>query len=345
MFEEMMRAVKEVSKPRMLKVDVALDDKGYYDRVCPSAKCGGEFKVHLDDWQEKVPDERAFCPFCGHEAPGDGWDTPEQKEYFESVAEAEMSRLLNDALGRAARRTRPKRIDGGLLGITMSLSYKPGRIPPVIRATATDELEQEFVCEECECRYASLGASFFCPACGHNSAVSCFDNTIATVRKTVGALPTLRASLEESVDADAAKDAVRQIQEDQLPRLVGAFERLNEALFEKLPNASEIPRRGSLFQRLNDASSIWKKATGSGYDAFLSDAELHRLRLLFERRHVVGHRQGIIDEKYVTRSRDTGYQIGQRLVVRDEDVLELASLCERIASGLTALTTRRDGEE
>jgi hypothetical protein len=337
MFDEMIREIEKLSKPRTISVSVSLDDKGYYDRVCPASKCGGQFKVQFDDWTAKVSDARVFCPFCRHEAPADDWNTPRQERYLESVAEAEMGRLLNNALDRAARRTRPRRIGGGLFDITMSLSYRPGRIPPVLLAAASDELRQDFVCEACGCRYASLGASFFCPACGHNSAISCFDNTLETVRSTLAALDVMRTAVEQAANADAAKNAMRQVVEDQVVRLVGAFERLNDALFDTLPNAIKFRKKGSVFQRVDDAAELWRQATGKGYNDCLDAGELQRLKLWLQRRHVLLHRQGIVDQVYIDRSGDGTYAVGQRLVTRDADVRGLVEVLAKLAAGLRLL--------
>jgi hypothetical protein len=104
-------------------------------------------------------------------------------------------------------------------------------------------------------------------------------------------LEPMRVTLEQTVNADTARDAVRQLLEDQLARLVGAFERINEALFDKLPNASQFQKKGSVFQRVDDASQLWQQASGKGYGDFLSAAELQRTKLLFQRRHVLSHRQ------------------------------------------------------
>lgn len=76
--------------------------------------------------------------------------------------------------------------------------------------------------------------------------------------------------LSAILDKDTVEDSVRQIFEDQFGRLVGALERLAEALFMKLPNESQHSRRGNHFQRIDDGRSLWKAATGNGYDAFLS---------------------------------------------------------------------------
>lgn len=337
MFDEIIREMKKLEQPRRVSINVALDDKGYYDRECPNAECGGHFKVLFDDWRDKVRDEQVFCPFCRHENESGEWNTPEQQRYIEQVAHAEISRLLNGAMSRAVRRTRPQHFGGGLIKFSMSLSYRPGSIPSVFPVSARDELRQDFTCEECGCRYASLGASFFCPACGHNSAPTCFDNTLETVQKTVAALAGIRSAIEQAANVDAAADAIRQVLEDQFPRLVGAFERLNEALFAKLPNESQFPRKGNVFQRLDDASALWSQAAGKSYPDFLDAGELRRLKLLFQRRHVLSHRQGIVDQAYIDRSGDRTYAVGQRLVLRDADVLELTSLLAKLAAGLRSL--------
>ena len=337
MFDDLIREMRKLEQPRQISISVPLDDKGYYDRECPNAECGGAFKVLFDDWRDRVSDARVFCPFCRHEAPSDQWHTEEQVEHIRTAAMAEMTRLVQGVLRLGVQRSRPVHMGGGGLGVSMSLSFKPGSIPPVVPAAAADELTQEFTCESCQCRFASLGASFFCPACGHNSATSSFENTLATVRKTVGALGSLRTSLEQTVNADTAQDAVRQLLEDQFARLVGAFERLNEALFDKLPNASQFPKKGNVFQRIDDASQLWQQAAGQGYGAFVTASQLARMKLFYQRRHVLSHRQGIIDQPYITKSGDTGYAVGQRLVVRDRDVLELTDLLERLSAGLRTL--------
>lgn len=188
MFDEVIKEVNRLTQPRRISISLPLDEKGFFDRVCPKAECRGAFKVLFEDWRDKVSDERVFCPFCRNEALADEWNTEAQVRHIRSVAGAEMSRLVNDAVRRGVERSRPVRIGGGPIGLTMTLGYRPGAVPAIVPAEATDELQQEFACEACGCRYASLGASFFCPACGHNSAASSFDNTLETVRKTLRAL-------------------------------------------------------------------------------------------------------------------------------------------------------------
>lgn len=337
MFEELRREIEKIGGSRKISIPIRLDDKGYLDRMCPNDECDGTFKVLFEDGNDKIRDEEMFCPFCRHSAASTEWSTPEQVAYFKEYATAEMAKLVQGALQRGVAKSRPMRSTGGLLSVSMSLKYSPGRIPQVVPIDATQVLRQEFSCESCGCRYASLGASFFCPACGHNSATSAFDTTLTTVEKTVTSLGPLQKALEVNVSPDDATNAVRQILEDQFPRIVGAFERLNETLFDKLANSTQHPHKGAVFQRLDDASMLWQQASGIGYGAFLSNQELSRLKLLFQRRHVLSHRQGIVDQQYIDRSGDTAYSVGQRLVTRESDVIELVRLVRQLVIGLRTI--------
>jgi uncharacterized Zn finger protein (UPF0148 family) len=336
MFEEIIREIKKLEGPQPFEMQVDLDEKRFYDRECPNKECQQQFKVAFDDWKEKVRDEQVFCPFCRHQADSTEWHTPEQIEHIKSAARAEMSRRVQVALRRAVART-PKQTFAGPFNISMSLAFNPGHIPPVLVAKAADAMRQDFTCEVCSCRFASVGASFFCPACGHNSANTNFDTTLLTIERTVQTLEPMRQTLTTAIDQDTAHDAIRQLLEDQFTRLVGAFERINEALFARLPNASSFQKKGAVFQRIDDASDLWNQAGSITYARFLSPPDISSLKILFQRRHVLTHRQGIIDQAYIDRSGDSRYSVGQRLVVRDDDVLELVRLMRTLVAGLRSV--------
>ena len=340
MFDELRRKLKKLEQGTSIPVDFPTDDDGYIDRQCPSTECRQLFKVLHSDWRNKVPNEQAFCAFCRHEERGDGeWQTDDQKDFLERVALRHVDAVITDAMRTDARRhnalqrRRPK----GFINLSIMMSVKPGPHSVLVPMRAAEVLRQRFTCESCRCNYASLGASFFCHACGHNSVTTTFDNTLATVRRIVHALPKLRKTLTDAVDADTAQDSARQLLEDQFARVVGAFEKLSHALFVTLPTASQHTWSGNIFQRVNDCSTLWRNATGSGYDAFLLTAELSELKLRFQQRHVLGHGQGLVDQQYIDRSGDTRYAVGQRLVIRDSDVVALVDLASKLAIGLRTL--------
>jgi len=83
-------------------VELATDEKGFFERECPSQKCLFVFKVHQEDWKTLFRDEEVFCPQCGHKAPADGWHTQAQLEHANSEAMHYMKREVHKMLGRVA---------------------------------------------------------------------------------------------------------------------------------------------------------------------------------------------------------------------------------------------------
>ncbi len=98
MFDEILREMKKLSEPQRISISIPLDDKGFYDRICPNTECGGAFKVLFDDWRDKVTDECVYCPFCRYEGPSDQWHTEAQAEHIQSAALAAMGRIVQGRL-------------------------------------------------------------------------------------------------------------------------------------------------------------------------------------------------------------------------------------------------------
>jgi uncharacterized Zn finger protein (UPF0148 family) len=288
----------------------------------------------MEDWKQKVNDAQAFCPVCREKAKATEWNTPEQQEYISQVGFSHVQDIISQALSQDANDFNRRQHPGF---INISLSYKPGTPTLIVPISAAEELRQKFTCEQCGCRYSSLGAAFFCPACGYNSAESTFAQTIEVVRKSLVALPAIREATQAAVDADAAKNTVREILESSMGRMVGAFQRIAEALFDRTPAATTMRRRKNVFQSLTEGSALWRAATGKGYEDLLTPAEMADLLRLFQQRHLLAHCEGIVDQDYITKSRDTTYAVGQRLVIRDGAVSRLAELVTKLTEEMRKL--------
>ena len=160
MFDDIIRGLGSIPEQQLISVQVVLDDDGYYDRLCPAPECGQVFKVLFEDWRNKVPDEEAFCAICREEAEPSDFDSEEQREHLQAQALAHITGQLDEAFRRAT----PRHQDFGL--ISMTLTYRPGARPIVIPAEASPAMTQRSECEACGCRYASIGAAFFCRPAG-----------------------------------------------------------------------------------------------------------------------------------------------------------------------------------
>jgi uncharacterized Zn finger protein (UPF0148 family) len=325
LFDRLLREIRKLDGSK-ISIDLPLDEQGYLDRQCPSSECQFGFKVLHEDWRDKVSDDRVYCPLCRYEQPSDEWSTTEQVEYAKAAALALVKKNIHVALREDAHQFNRRQKPGF---IQMSMNVKSGSPSAILPVGVAGVMQQRLACEACGCQYAVIGAAFFCPACGYNSVVATFDQTIETVRQIVGQMSSVRSLLAANFNEDIAHNSVRTTLEDSIARLVSAFQQYSEVLFDTVPGASTIKRRKNVFQNLAESSTLWRNATGKGYDDLLSTAELRELGELFQ--------NGIVDQEYIDKSGDATYAIGQRVVIKEATVLRLADLLARLSEGLRKL--------
>jgi len=324
MFDDLLRQLQKIPKSQLVPMQIQLDDERYLDRRCPAEECGAAFKVFFDDWTAKVPDDEAWCAICGETDDPQEFNTPDQQRQIRDAGIAHLTGQLDQAFKRARKPTSHHGF------ISMTWSYKPGSRPMVVMAEAAPLMTQRSECESCRCHYASVGAAFFCPACGHNSARSTFAGAVATVRALMDLADRMPTVVE---DPDAAADAARHMAENSLVRVWSSFQRFAEATYKATPKTS--PPRRNAFQNLEISDKLWKTAVGKTYADMLDKAEHRDLVRLVQARHVLAHQDGIVDADYVARSGDRRYKVGQRLVVTAAEVRRLADLTDKLTAVLT----------
>lgn len=330
MFEDLIKSLKQLDGMKVsVPVAAEPDEEGFCDRQCPAIECEFLFKVHDDDWGDIVSDESVWCPFCGHQAPSDEWWTHEQIEKAKEAALAEVKHTINQAMRRDADRFNRRQPRRSFISMSLKVDAKPKEI--ILPAAATDPMQLKIKCPECACRYAVIGSAYFCPACGHNAVDLVFNQSLGTIRATLDNLPAIAAGLPSRDDAE---NVTRLLIEDSLQRVVTAFQRFAEALHAKHP--SQQPARRNAFQNLDEGSRLWQAAYGKTYDAHLSSTELDILKGMFQQRHLLAHREGLIDADYVKKTGDHNYREGQRLVVKEAAVRECVALVAKLGEGLAA---------
>jgi uncharacterized Zn finger protein (UPF0148 family) len=336
MFDNILRELGKIKQNGavLVPIGIPIDDDGYFDRRCPSDNCQSDFKILFEDWKNRVSDAQVFCPICREEAEAAEWNTPDQVEYIRQVAVNRISGIIDNALSQDTRDFNRRQPPGF---VQVSMTYKAGAPTLIVPVSAAQALRQKFSCEQCECRYSSLGAAFFCPACGHNSAESTFAQTIEAVRKSLAVLPAIRIAVQATSDPDAAKNTAREILENSMGRIVGAFQRVVETLFDRRPGAASLQRRKNIFQNLAESSALWRIATGKGYEDFLTSIEMADLLRVIQQRHLLAHREGIVDQDYINKSGDKTYAVGQRLVIQETAVIRAAYLVSKLVEELRKL--------
>lgn len=305
------------------------DDKGFVDHQCPS--CLSEFKIRL----ETVTGDNASttCPYCGHVAPNDEWYTETQIAQFREAALGFVEDRFDEALkplsGYRTKTIRPIRRSQQLQHVSIESNgrYRVETVP----LAAARALNQERHCSRCKCHFAFIGSAFFCPECGDNPSKETFEQSVAKIRENL----TNLSKICEGLDEDQAREVSRTLTEKGLQDLVTAFQRMGEHLYREL-TGDDAPKNA--FQRLKGKASgpaLWQEATGHDFESYLDKAKFERMKLLYQRRHLLSHTEGLVDQPYLNSTGDTEYQLGQRIVVRVADVEELASLVEQLVKSMS----------
>ena len=322
MFDELIQELQRLDGTHTVSVSIHSDEEGYLDRECPSGTCQFSFKV----W-ETLPIRNAtpvFCPFCRHSAPSDNWYTQGQVEAIQKAAFAKIQGRIGAAMKRDADRWNRQQSRNGFLRITMNVDSRPQ--PVALPPAAAEPMRLKISCPACACHYAVIGSAFFCPACGHNAADIVFAQSIASIRNALDVIPEVRSAIS---DPDVAETTVRLVIENGLQNAITAFQRNTEAIYANRFPLLPAPRRNA-FQNLSEGSALWRAASGKQYSDYMTTTELTTLVIYFQQRHLLAHCEGLVDADYITRSGDTSYVEGQRLVIREASVRECLELVEKL---------------
>lgn len=322
----------------MISIPITLrsDEKGYFDRECPNENCLYTFKIKLKDWEEKVSDDEVHCPLCGHVDTSDKWWTQNQlegmREIATSYAMSEIQKELTKSFKNLERSTRNKFVQ---------IKYKPGKRISFINNPIgqSEEWETEICCEKCGTQYCVIGSAYFCPCCGYNSAINSYNDSLDSIRKMLETLPDMKELLVEKYDRDTAETMCRGLLESTIGDIVSAFQKFACCKYEEL---SEKPGRVNDFQIVDKGSQLFKDIAGNSYADWLSNSELDFMKTMFQRRHILEHNNGLVDQMYLEKSGDSSYSVGQRIIVKEQDTYALLGIVQKLGREMTKI--KLDGD-
>ena len=332
-FEETIKYLESLLTPQKYSMQVEVDEDGYFDKECHNDVCRSKFKIFADDWANKiVPNDEGYCPFCGHVAGHDEWWTTEQIEQAKKQAVDQVNAGLGKALKKDAKWFNASQPKHSFINLSMKFSGQTQAVN--LPAEALETMQQKIVCEKCGARYEVIGSAFFCPACGHNSARMTFNNTIDKVNAKITNLSLIKSTIAE-INKDEAEITCKSLIESSISDLVVAFQRLCECVYPQLPNAQ--PLKKNIFQRLADSNILWKNICGKDYKDWLTVNEYSILVKCFQQRHILQHKDGIVDNEYIIKSGDKNYTVGQRLVIKESDIISYSSIIRKLGHIILSL--------
>ena len=279
---------------KQLSIPINADEDGYLGRECPVEECLGYFKI-TPGTGIKGP-APCHCPYCGHSGDSNTFFTQEQIEYAKSIALRQFTDALHQDL-KSMEFNHPSR---GGFGIGISLKVTQGARHP-IQHYREKELETEVICDACTLRYAIYGVFGWCPDCGIHNSVQILSKNFELARKEL--------SLAETVEKDLADHLIG----DALENVVSAFDGFGREIC--LRKGSEIR-----FQNLPGARRNVQEKFGFDFADGLTAEQWQYVSRVFQKRHLLAHKMGVIDDEYVQRANDPGAVAGRKVQVSPNEV-------------------------
>ena len=298
------------SLPNRFNISIKPDKDGYLGRECPVKTCKGYFKTTPGTGLKgRIP---CHCPYCGHSGEMSDFTTKAQIEYAKSM----VIRQVTDALHADLKDMEFNHPPRGAFGIGISMKVTRDG-PHPIRYYTEKELETEVVCDKCTLRYAIFGVFGWCPDCAAHNSRQILGKNLELAKKEL--------ALAQSVEKDLAEHLIG----DALENVVSAFDGFGREVCER--KGAEIR-----FQSLGGACKRVQEVFGFDIADSLPAADWVTACRVFQKRHLLAHTMGVIDEDYIQKADDTGAILGRKVRVTADEVAAAIAIIETLGKALYA---------
>jgi uncharacterized Zn finger protein (UPF0148 family) len=277
------------------------------DRQCPKEKCHSFFKVNIEDWKNIVKDEEVFCPFCRNNSKASDYLPKDQQE---------------------------KIVNGIQRSIIDSWNYDYALPDEILSLQSKAEFELNIKCEKCQVRFSVIGAAYFCPCCGHNAVERNAKESIEKIILKAEKVSIIQNALEQKLTKDEATIITKSMIENSLSSCIGTLQTFSEAKYNYI---SGLKAPFNTFQNVEKSNSLWMTLKGQGYETWLSGDEINNLSLFTQRRHLLEHKGGLVDFKYLQLTNDKSYIEGDRIIVTPNDIKLLGKIVLKIIDNINKL--------
>lgn len=323
--------LKKTETGFMASVDIPTDDDGFFGRECST--CNRFFKMRIDQWQALPSGAAVTCPYCGAQSadPNDFLTAQQQERAMsalKSMAEQYAHEALRDVFRGLQRRSR-----------SSAVKFTVNETLPPVRSVTTyveEKVRRTIECENCQTAYAVYGATAFCPVCGPRAAVDNVLDSIERERRALRLEDELPQDLREQARADGVFDTTAANAVRETVTLFEVFTR-DQFTAHVAEHEEIVKEKGrGVFQRLDDIDALFAEHLGTAISSHVGEDVWSRLRIVFQQRHVLVHRQGIVDEQYVNAVPEAEQQVGQRLVLDRRDADEALDAVEAVVRAVSA---------
>ena len=294
-------------------------EDGLIGRECPATECEGYFKIQPGTGLAGK-DLPLHCPYCGHEEGQNKFFTKTQIEYAKSIVLSQVTGAMLKDLKSLEFNHRPS---GGFgIGISMKVSGQP----TPVRHYRERQLETEVVCDTCTLRYMIYGVFGFCPDCGTHNSLQILGKNLELVDKLLAVAEAQESAVAQVLIENALEDCVSSF--DGFGRETCRVFSLRAATPEK---AAEIR-----FQNMAGARQRVREQFGVDFAGGLTDSEWALVIRCFQKRHLLAHKMGVVDEEYIQSTGDHTAVLGRKSLVDSIEVRALVAVLHTLGKQLSA---------
>lgn len=257
------------------------------------------------------------CPYCGHTGSHNEFFTKDQIEYAKSVGIRQITGELFKELKKLERRPDPKAF------ISIGIEVK-GR-PYPIRYYREKKLETEVICNRCTLRYAIYGVFGYCPDCGVHNSLQILSANLDIVGKML--------ALSGEAGKEVADKLIENALEDAISSIDGFGREICKVYAAKSSDAAKA--QNISFQNIAKARDQIRSLFNIDIAASLSQDEWSSLTKAFQKRHLIAHKMGVIDQQYIDTTGESPSLIGRKIEIKPEEVSELVKGLKKIGSHLS----------
>lgn len=234
---------------------------------------------------------------------------------------------MQDHLERMTRDFNRK-MPRGMLSISMNLkkTYRPKPL------TIREDLLRELACSVCQRSYGVYAIALFCPDCGAPNAAQHFGREVHLVAEQI--------DVADEKNGQGRRELAYRLMGNAQEDVVTAFETTLKTIFRFLVRRDCTDRYESLcsqrvtrnaFQNVDRAKELFENVNVDPF-ASLDAGDLEFLRLNIQKRHVIGHNLGIVDDSYAQLT--NGDKPGETVALLGDEITRFAKVCLDIVTHL-----------
>lgn len=297
-----------------IPITIESDEEGYIGRECPNPECEKYFKINFGTG---IPaDVPCHCPYCGYIGPHDEFWTQAQLDYIESIV---LNKVTGDLIRDLKKHeVKPKRNQMFSIGIKVK-----GRPTPIAYYTET-ELEEKVTCETCTLEYTIYGTFGFCPDCGIHNSLQIFNSNLGVIEKMI------------QLASDADENVGQKLIENALEDMISAFDGFGRTCCDINSLNAIDPKQAQRisFQNIDRARDQIQNLYGFDLAQNLDNDEWLFVIEQFQKRHLLAHTMGIIDENYIKKTGISHQYLGRKVSISAEDLTKLSIVLKSLASNI-----------